>query len=258
MNSNLETSKRRILDEIRRTAKANGGVALGVARFNQATGIKDSDWRGKIWPRWSDAIREAGFQPNQLRTAYDEEALIQKFIGLARELGHFPVATEIKMKARSDEGFPWHNTFGRFGPKRQLAAKILGYCKSRAGYDDVVALCRPVAERLGEQRQPEDFADAPSINSPDSTKEGYVYLGLLKLGREKRYKIGKAVLVERRRDQISLLLPEDLELVHSITTDDAYGIEDYWHKRFAAKNTKGEWFSLSRQDVKSFKRRKFM
>lgn len=56
-----------------------------------------------------------------------------------------------------------------------------------------------------------------------------MYLGLLKLGREKRYKIGKAVLVERRRDQIALQLPEDLELVHAITTDDANGIEAYWH-----------------------------
>jgi Meiotically up-regulated gene 113 len=85
-----------------------------------------------------------------------------------------------------------------------------------------------------------------------------VYLGLLKLGREKRYKIGKAVLVERRKDQISIQLHEDLELVHAITTDDAYGIEDYWHRRFAVRNTKGEWFSLSRQDVEAFKRRKFM
>jgi hypothetical protein len=83
-------------------------------------------------------------------------------------------------------------------------------------------------------------------------------MGLLKIGREKRYKIGKAVLVERRADQISLQLPEDLELVHAIRTDDAYGIEDYWHRRFETKNTKGEWFSLSRQDVEAFKRRKFM
>jgi hypothetical protein len=83
-------------------------------------------------------------------------------------------------------------------------------------------------------------------------------MGLLRLGRAQRYKIGKAVLVERQTDQISLQLPEELELVHAIRTDDAYGIEDYWHRRFATKNTKGEWFSLSRQDVEAFKRRKFM
>ena len=71
-------------------------------------------------------------------------------------------------------------------------------------------------------------------------------------------KIGKAVLVERRTDQISLQLPEDLELVHAIRTDDAYGIESYWHKRFAVKNSRGEWFSLSREDIQAFKRRKFM
>jgi len=258
MNVNLEAHKQRILNEIRRTAEANGGVPLGVARFGQETGIKDSEWRGKIWVRWGDAIREAGFQPNELRTAYDDDFLITKFIELARDLGHFPVATEIKMKARSDNSFPWHNTFGRFGSKRQFVMKILDYCESHAGYEDVAALCRAIAARQNEPQESDDFADASPTNSSDITKEGYVYLGLLKLGREKRYKIGKAVLVERRRDQISIQLPEDLELVHAITTDDAYGIEDYWHRRFAAKNTKGEWFSLSRQDVEAFKRRKFM
>ncbi|MGA2184523.1 MAG: GIY-YIG nuclease family protein [Bryobacteraceae bacterium] len=250
--------KQRILNEIKRTAEANGGVPLGTARFFQETGIKDSDWRGKIWPRWGDAVRDAGFQPNKLQTAYSEEVLIEKFIELARDLGHLPVATEIKMKARSDDRFPWHNTFARFGSKQQFVARILEYCRDRPGYADVTALCAPVQARLGEQHQSEDSADGLATDSAASTKEGYVYMGLLKLGREKRYKIGKAVLVERRTDQISLQLPEDLELVHAIRTDDAYGIEDYWHRRFAAKNTKGEWFLLSRQDVEAFKRRKSM
>ena len=83
-------------------------------------------------------------------------------------------------------------------------------------------------------------------------------MALLKVGRERRYKIGKTNLVERRTDQISVQLPETLELVHSIRTDDATGIESYWHRRFAGKRTKGEWFNLSRDDITAFKRRKFM
>jgi hypothetical protein len=244
-------NKQYILSEIKRTAAANGGVPLGRERFFRETGIKDSEWHGKLWVRWSDAVREAGFEPNKLQTAYDDDIIIEKFIGLARELGHFPVYAEIRMKARNTDGFPAHNTFARLGSKQQIAAKILDYCKARSGYEDIIALCEPIAADPAEEADGADTDD-------ENTKEGYVYIILMKVGREKRYKIGKAVLVERRRDQIAPHLPEKEELVHVIKTDDAYGVEGYWHRRFAEKRTNGEWFSLSFQDVQAFKRRKFM
>jgi len=80
----------------------------------------------------------------------------------------------------------------------------------------------------------------------------------MKVDRARRYKIGKAVLVERRMYQIGVTLPENLELLHTISTDDAYGIETYWHNRFSKKQRNGEWFELSAADVRVFKRRKFM
>jgi hypothetical protein len=224
-------NKEHILNEIKRTAAANGGVALGTARFYQETGIDESDW-GKFWVRWGDAITEAGFTRNQMQSAYSDDFLIDKFIQLIRELGHFPVVREAKLEARHDNNFPSANIFfGRFGgSKKQLARKILDYCKGRPGYEDINAFCEPLAaEQLSEPD------DQPAHDIASQVKPGYVYMGLLKIGREKRYKIGKAVLVERRRDQIAIQLPEELELVHSISTDDAYGIEEYWHHRFAAK-----------------------
>jgi hypothetical protein len=61
-----------ILEEIRRTTKENGGKPLGSRRFADATGIRESEWRGKLWARWGDALTEAGFAANQLQVAFDD------------------------------------------------------------------------------------------------------------------------------------------------------------------------------------------
>ena len=55
-----------ILSEIRRLAVVNDGVPLGRRRFEQETGIRESDWLGRHGARWNDAINEAGFEANEL------------------------------------------------------------------------------------------------------------------------------------------------------------------------------------------------
>ena len=72
--------KAHIIREIRRTAEANGGVGLGWRRFEEETGIRYYDWYGKFWTRWSDAVREAGFEPNRMSEAYDDGFLLEKLV----------------------------------------------------------------------------------------------------------------------------------------------------------------------------------
>jgi hypothetical protein len=113
-----QVDKRHILDEIRRTAADNHGELLGARRFSQETGIKQTDWHGSFWARWGDALREAGFAPNQFNKAYAEDDAIQKLILLIRESGRFPVRRELEVKARADEHFPSHNVFASRGSKQ--------------------------------------------------------------------------------------------------------------------------------------------
>lgn len=236
-------NKEHILEEIKRTAKSNGGVPLGRVKFHSETEIKRSDWYGKYWARWSDAVREAGFTPNQMQEAYSDTLLIEKFIALTRELGRLPVEGDLRMKARSDKDFPSHNAFARLGSKQKLVSTLAEFCKKHKGFDDIASLCGAVAE-------PNELLDGDDPATIE--KIGYVYL--LKHGSRREYKIGKTFNPLRREGEIALQLPEKLEPVHYIKTDDPSGIENYWHTRFADKRKEGEWFALTRVDIRAFKK----
>jgi hypothetical protein len=237
-------TKQHILTEIKRTAV--GKRALGRDRFFQETGIKSADWEGKYWIRWSDAVREAGFAPNEMSAAYDNAYLLDKLVVLIRELRHFPVKAEFQLKTRSDPSFPNQKTFSRFGSKTQIAACVADYSRARTGYDDVIAACDAI--------RPVNAKEQKLELSGNSETFGFVYL--FKSGRH--FKLGRSNSVGRREYELKLQLPEKPVKVHEIRTDDPLGIETYWHNRFAPKRRGGEWFDLTTADVRAFKRRTFM
>ena len=235
-----------IISEIKRTAQENGGVSLGVKRFQKETGITKSDWL-KHWTKWSDAQLEAGFQANKLLEGYDESFLLQKFIELILEIRKFPSSDELRHKHYSDKGFPSRNTFtSRFGKKHEIASKIVEYCEATDDFPEAKQICQPFC------RSTKGPSDRQLIDPVEPF--GFVYL--MKSG--KYYKLGHSRDVGKRRYDIGLKQPEKTTIAHKIQTDDPKGIEDYWKKRFEAKRKGGEWFDLDAIDVKAFKRRKFM
>ena len=239
-------TKPSIVDEIRRLATANGGKPPGEKLFRSETGIRPHEWRGKYWARWGDALRDAGYEANKWVEGFDESLLIEKYIELIRELGRFPLHSELSLKTNNDPSYPSMSPFRRLGRQSDVQRKLLDYCAVHDGFGDVREIC----EKL--QLTPAKIEVDAATKAPDN--DGFVYL--LKSGRH--YKIGRSVSVGQRERQLAIQLPEKVTTIHSIKTDDPVGIEAYWHKRFASKRKNGEWFELDSSDIGIFKRRKFM
>lgn len=236
-------SREFILSEIRRCAEENGGKPLGLDRFEDATGIRDKDWLGKHWARWGDAVREAGYEPNKLQSqTMDDEDLLRALAALVRDLGHYPTHPELRLRRRTHPEFPSHNVWSaRFGSRPAQMAQLNAFTAQTDGYEDVHAIVAPLSS-----------GSAPAAEA--TVQIGYVYL--LKAGRY--YKIGRSNSVDRRERELSIQLPERVERVHAIETDDPPGIEHYWHRRFREQRVRpdAEWFVLTPAQVAAFKRRR--
>jgi len=236
-------NKQEILDEIIRVAKLEGKPP-GMQKFTSLTGITKSGWYPGFWLKWSDAIIEAGLTPNAFNTALDPNLIIEKYIELIRVLGHFPIEGELRNRRKIDPTFPSHNALRQLGSKQERVQRIIEFCNGKSGFEDILTICSKVTKTAREVSKPETQAL--------SKKAGYVYL--IKHGTRNEFKIGKTVNPIRREGEIRLELPEKIEPIHYIKTDDPSGIEKYWHSRFANKRKEGEWFTLSSFDVRSFKK----
>ncbi len=240
----MQMNKDEIIREIQRSARVNGGKVLGWKRFETETGIRYHDWYGRHWTRWGDAVQEAGLEPNQMSKAYSDEFLLEKLALLTRRLGRVPVVGDLLLESKRDEAFPSEKVFRRFGSKAQRVFRVIEHCEANSGNEDVSALWKGVvlAKR---SLEPEEFVR-------EGVAIGYVYL--LQHGSRREYKIGRTYNPVRREGEVRIELPEKLEPLHYIKTDDPVGIEKYWHSRFAIKRKEGEWFELTAADIAAFKK----
>jgi len=235
-------SKDEILAEIRRCATENDGRPLGRDVFERETGIRETDWAGKYWIRWNDAVSEAGFTPNERQgQIHSNEDLLKMLADLSLELDHFPIRNELRMRKRSHSEFPNESVIvRRIGDRRNQLLAVREFSLNTEGYTEVAEMCAVELIKLPEEAQ---------IDGVDS-EFGYVYM----IRMDKWHKIGKATNILKRTGELRITLPSKETLIHTIETDDPYGVENYWHRRFADRQTNGEWFLLTSDDVRSFKK----
>lgn len=231
--------KEDILSEIKRLANITG-TPPGNLTFAKQTGIKEHRWSGVFWAKWSDALRDAGFESNSLQGPFVTEDVLSQLVNACRHYKHVPSAPEMRLFHKTNPLFPSHNTINNHFPNRKdLVDGLARHVAGRAELQDIAAMLPTQSEVI--------------CGPAEELAEGFVYL--LKSGTH--YKIGRSDQIERRIKQITISLPESVDLVHAIKTDDPPGIEAYWHRRFASLRANGEWFKLGPAEVKAFSKRKY-
>ncbi len=187
---------------------------------------------------FSKIQQAAGDEPRRFRTSGRSKVEFFEVYGqVIRKLGIVPTQADwIHRKIKPTPSGFTHKLGLRWS---ELPRAFRDWASDKPEWNDVVAICEASCP------SPDYIGDKPSAAAC-----GYVYL--IKSGRF--YKIGRTNSPGRRGYELNLQLPEGLVKIHQIETDDPLGIEAYWHNRFKPKRKKGEFFELSADDVRAFKR----
>lgn len=240
-----EELRNRILKTIKKIASVDG-TPPGQQKFERITKIKQWAWCGVLWARWSDALREAGFEPNTMSVRYSDEELLEQCAQLALASGRIPSMGDHQLARTNGAKLAnWFTIWGRFGGRKGIMNRLKKHCIGREDLAAVLAMCETFVYRSSV------VAKKPDDEMPEELKHepGFVYL----MKSTGKYKIGKAACVEKRYRQIATMIPVPLELIHFIKVEDALGVEAFWHRRFKSKRVGGEWFELDAADVEAFK-----
>jgi hypothetical protein len=238
-------SRESILDALRSAAAENGGRPPGVRTFQSSTGITLAALQRVGFARYGDAVAAAGLAPNDLTAPKDSKTMMQELAALTRTLRRFPTISDLRAARATRSTLPSLEAYLRLSGRSwaTLRQMLVAHCRNSQTDADLSAFVK-------------DEAKDQTDGAPDSKSarvRGFVYLA--RHGQD--YKIGRSNDVTRRRRELALLLPQELKHVHVIETDDPEGIERYWHQRFEARRVRGEWFRLTPEDIRAFKRRRY-
>lgn len=242
-------TKKEIIESLKKIAKENGGRTPAQKKFKEITGFGQYELHKYSWANYGELCAEAGLTPNIFdNTKFNHEDLCKLFIRTIHEKGKWSSRAILDIKHRKDPKFPASVTFYKqLGQVKtgELQRSILEYVKNKPKYNDVVNICNIELTKY-------QFDNESEGNEIDKSNHGWVYL--IKHGNRKEYRIGSTTNPMRRLGENRIELPEGAEPIHSIETLDRTGVESYWHNRFKSKQMNGDWFKLTPEDIKEFKR----
>jgi hypothetical protein len=145
---------------------------------------------------------------------------------------------------------------GTFGMSPNKIAKTLSYCESLskrfAAYLRVAGSSKEYFNSVEEferyEANPRLARTERSPRSQRASRPGVIYLAK----GDGSYKIGRSSSIASREHELTTKLPFSVQIVHTIRAKDNVTVERFWHERFARRNVRGEWFSLSESEVAEF------
>lgn len=88
------------------------------------------------------------------------------------------------------------------------------------------------------------------LSSVRVKRSGYVYIIKAETG---EYKIGRTRNVPNRMKLFAVKLPFDFEIIHFFPCLDVYDAESFLHHFYTSQRKRGEWFTLTDEDVETLK-----
>lgn len=235
-----------IIGEIRRLA-AEIGRPPGSRLFEVETGRSAHQWRGVYWARWSEALKEAGFEPNARTGKADPDVMLEQLAILTRRRGRFPTAPELELYRRTEPAPSQFTLRRHFGRRAVVVVRLKRWAAARPDYADVADLLPPDPARA-----PARTRGWASPSPRDGAAEAGGFVRLFRCdGRHHLSRIGDA---DGRQRSPPIAISRKAILEHAIRTDDPAGVEAYWRRRFTYRRLAGDWFALTPDDVAAFRR----
>src|SRR6266478_6300829 len=203
--------------ELFEACQAKLGRTPGAPAFRNIAGVKNSEVL-YYWPSHGALAKEAGGQPNKFKSRLDDNVVFEEYAKVCLHVGKIPSRGEFRIAVRELEDTQTSSVYTRHGSIQAFREKFRAWLPTAREEFKVI---------LGYTGWSDTGSEAALEGADSATAPvGYVYL--LKHGSRREYKIGRTNNPLRREGEVGIQLPETLEPVHYIKTDDPVGIENYW------------------------------